>query len=191
MKVSNQSLVLSTFLLAATLLIDAEASQRGMVRNGRVQRKRKLINIVTDMVGDANIKQQSAMETFDTSDIEFARSLMEMSMSMSMSMPMETSDTGTEVETETETGEAAGEETTTEEGSSPTTEEGSSSETGGDEGEATSRGTDIGSDQEGKLEEETGDESTTEARSSEESSASSRNAAFAAAAATIVLPMLF
>ena len=189
MKVSNQSLVLSTFLLAATLLIDAEASQRGMVRNGRVQRKRKLVNIVTDMVGDANIKQRSAMETFDTSDIEFARSLTE--MSMSMSMPMETSDTGTEVETETETGEAAGEETTTEDGSSPTTEEGSSSETGGDEGEATSRGTDIGSDQEGKLEEETGDESTTEARSSEESSASSRNAAFAAAAATIVLPMLF
>merc|ERR1712137_789314 len=89
MKVSNQALVLCTFLIAATLLNDAEASDRGMVRNGRVQRKRKLINIVDDMLKE--IKQPSAIEV-DIEDYDLSRTLMEMSMSMSMSMPMETAD---------------------------------------------------------------------------------------------------
>lgn len=175
MKVSTQSLTLCTVLIAATLLNDVEASDRGMVRNGRVQRKRKLINVVADLVQD-ELKQPSEIESIEMVDIEsseLARTLME--MSMSMSMPTATGEDTTDATVDTiATAGADSEETAA----------------------ATSRENDSVGGPEGKL--DVADEATNEGGETgergavvDESSASSRKAAFAAAASAIVLPMLF
>ena len=197
MKVSTQSLTLCTVLIAATLLNNVEASDRGMVRNGRVQRKRKLINVVADLVQD-ELKQPSEIESIEMVDIEnseLARTLME--MSMSMSMPAATGEDTTDATVDTvSTAGADSEETADTDGENSDNEDESSPSTV----EATSRENDSVGGPEGKLDGDgdVADEAPNEGGETgergaviDESSASSRKAAFAAAASAIVLPMLF
>lgn len=199
MKVSTQSLTICTVLIAATLLNDVEASDRGMVRKGRVQRKRKLINVVADLVQD-ELKQPFEIESIEMVDLEnseLARTLMEMSMSMSMPTPTATGEDTTDATVDTiATAGADSEETTDTDGENSDNEDESSPSTV----EATSRENDSVDGPEGKLEGDgdVADEATNEGGETGErgavaveSSASSRKAAFAAAASAIVLPMFF